>query len=122
MTTVRRPPRVIIAPRLRDKLEAHPAVTDARIDVATEISRTAASDTATSPAGGDARASHRVEVDLGSRPPRVAAVAGEDDAWHYVFQEFGGEGFRPPPAPLRRAAKQAAGTYRERTPHTRSMR
>lgn len=107
--------RVILAPRLRDLLEAHPTVTRARLDVAHAISARAQADTQVSDdaGGGDARASHRVEHDPTKRPPRIAAVAGEGDGWHYVFQEFGGEGFRPPPAPLRSAAK-AEGNYQSR--------
>jgi hypothetical protein len=55
-----------------------------------------------------------VEVDRSQDPPLVACVAGEgDDAWPYIFQELGGTGWRPPPAPLRTAGK-AEGNYQDR--------
>ncbi len=33
-------------------------------------------------------------------------VVGGAGAWWYVFQELGGQGFRPPPMPIRRAASK----------------
>jgi hypothetical protein len=94
-----------------DKLVArHDDVTKARVKVAERVSARAAARTE----AGATRESHRVEVDRSQDPPLVACVAGEgDDAWPYIFQELGGTGWRPPPAPLRTAGK-AEGNYQDR--------
>ncbi len=57
------------------------------------------------------RASQRVEFDRSSSPPAWAACEGDSGrAFIAVFEEFGGEGQRPPNAPLRRAAQAVAGS------------
>lgn len=37
---------------------------------------------------------------------KTYVVGGANGAWWYVFQELGGQGFRPPPMPIRRAASK----------------
>jgi len=94
---------------LEEKIARMDAVTQARVRAARKISADAAART---PVGrtGRARDSHRVEVNMSADPPDVVVTAGGGDAWYYVFHEFGGAGFRPPPAPLRTAAK-STGKY-----------
>lgn len=105
--------KVFLTPGLEKKVARSDEVTAARVERAERISRRAASLT---PVGsgehnrpGESKSMHRVDVDRSSDPPRVAAT---NDAWWFEFIEFGGKGFRPPPAPLRTAAK-AEGTYRD---------
>lgn len=102
------PFRVQTDPLLSRKLAAAATTTTTRVEIAERISRLAEQRTK----GTDSKRSHRVEVDRGRTPPRVAAVAGTrggvDRAFIFIFQEFGGEGFRPPPAPLRTAAQRVA--------------
>lgn len=89
---------------LDDEVASHPKVTAAREQLAKRISDGAQRRTRRGRTG-EAQDSHRVETDRSQDPPMVAAVAGGGDAWHYIFQEFGGSGFRPPLAPLRTSAE-----------------
>lgn len=91
---------------LDEELARHPKVTAARKSTAERISERARAKTRRGRTG-KAQDSHRVEVDETEDPPVVAAAAGGADSFHYVFQEFGGVGFRPPLAPLRSAAADA---------------
>lgn len=99
----------------------HPDVTRERLAMARRISTRAAARTRVGRTGNQ-RDSHRVEYDQSQTPPRVAAVAGERKAWPYVFQEFGGSGFRPPPAPLRTAARAEGLTVDPRATGNRRRR
>lgn len=101
--------KVKLSADLNKRVARHDDVTQARVKVANRISARAAARTE----AGETRESHRVDVDRSQDPPRVACVAGEGDAWPYIFQELGGSGWRPPPAPLRTAAK-AEGNYQDR--------
>ena len=54
-----------------------------------------------------------VEVDFPNEaditPGMARANPRHTNEWHYLYQEFGGERFRPPPMPLRRAAESVTG-------------
>lgn len=88
---------------LDEQLARDPKVTAARRKLAQRVSDLARERTSSSRVKG----SHRVEVDESANPPVVAAAMGErhDPSFIAAFIEFGGSGFRPPPAPLRSAAK-----------------
>ena len=54
-----------------------------------------------------------VEVDFPNEaditPNMARANPRHTNEWHYLYQEFGGQRFRPPPMPLRRAAEAVTG-------------
>lgn len=100
---------VVLYPGARQRVERHRDVLDDAYREAQSIADAARDRTAVSdgPGGGDARDSvHAV------RTPEGAAVVGGgrgSDGWHYVFQELGGQGFRPPPRPIVTEAESRRG-------------
>lgn len=88
---------------LNDRVANSDGMTRARREVAARIAEDASRRSRVS----RARGTFRAEVDPGN-PPRVAAVAGnkKDKSFIVVFEELGGSGFRPPPAPMRTAAER----------------
>ena len=51
----------------------------------------------------------RFPNEAGITPGMARANPRHANEWHYLYQEFGGERFRPPPMPLRRAAESVTG-------------